>query len=63
MSGTLTEARAAVRAAITQVEQTFAVGETEVWEELRLLRKVEASLTERLCARRVAAQARAAVAT
>lgn len=45
--------------ASVMLEQTFAVGEVEVWEDLRLLRKVEDRLTARLNARRVAAQARA----
>lgn len=59
MSESITDARAAVRRAIAEVEKTFRVGESDVWEDLRLLRKVEDRLTRRLNDRRVAAQAAA----
>lgn len=62
MSDSINLARAAVRRAIAEVEKTFRVGESDVWEEIRLLRKVEASLTEPFRARMqvLAAKGRAA---
>ena len=57
MSGTITEARRALRAAITATEQTWPSDPREraaVMEELRLLRRAEDSMTARLNRQRVA---------